>query len=208
MANVVTDFAKDVGNEMKNLAEKTKKETLGLFQEIKDECLQVDVVKEYSWNFISSIHTWFYMPFLPALHRPGWMLRYFVGPFDTEWLESFFADFWAGITVALTLIPQVCLFYSTHFRLFITMFIIRLCRTQNLPIFLPLTVCTRLFYHLLFIPSSEVPCSSEWVQWLWCPYSWVSWSFNTMSFLVVSTLSTWLESVPFVWVSFCPSCPF
>eukprot|EP01034_Spumella_vulgaris_P036761 gene36761-45352_t len=34
------------------------------------------------------------------------MLRYFVGPFNVEWAESFFSDFWAGITVALTLIPQ------------------------------------------------------------------------------------------------------
>lgn len=29
-----------------------------------------------------------------------------IGPYDTAWLDSLFADFWAGITVALTLIPQ------------------------------------------------------------------------------------------------------
>ena len=40
------------------------------------------------------------------LNRPGWLLRYIVGPHTPELFESFTSDVWAGITVALTLIPQ------------------------------------------------------------------------------------------------------
>lgn len=40
------------------------------------------------------------------LNRPGWAVRYMVGPFDANWLEYLITDVCAGITVALTLIPQ------------------------------------------------------------------------------------------------------
>eukprot|EP01034_Spumella_vulgaris_P027443 gene27443-34159_t len=46
------------------------------------------------------------MPYLPALHSPGWLLRYTVGPHNIDMLEMAFYDIWAGITVAMTLIPQ------------------------------------------------------------------------------------------------------
>ncbi len=48
-----------------------------------------------------------YNPYLPAFHKPGWLLDYALGPFNAELLGTFMLDFWAGITVALTLIPQV-----------------------------------------------------------------------------------------------------
>ena len=38
--------------------------------------------------------------------RPGWLVRYAVGPFEAEWFDTLIADVTAGITVALTLIPQ------------------------------------------------------------------------------------------------------
>lgn len=38
--------------------------------------------------------------------RPGWLVRYFVGPYDVVWVENLIADVCAGVTVALTLIPQ------------------------------------------------------------------------------------------------------
>jgi len=44
--------------------------------------------------------------YLPAFHNPGWFLRYVIGPHTPELLEQFFNDVTAGITVALTLIPQ------------------------------------------------------------------------------------------------------
>ena len=49
---------------------------------------------------------WIHVPYFPAFHRPGWLMRYVVGPFNDEWLEMLFADFGAGLTVGLTLIPQ------------------------------------------------------------------------------------------------------
>ena len=33
-------------------------------------------------------------------------MRYAIGPYDTVWVENLIADITAGITVALTLIPQ------------------------------------------------------------------------------------------------------
>ena len=39
-------------------------------------------------------------------YRPGWLVRYIVGPYDYVWLDSLVSDILAGITVALTLIPQ------------------------------------------------------------------------------------------------------
>lgn len=53
-----------------------------------------------------------YVPYLPAFHRPGWLLRYAVGPYDATWVENAISDVWAGITVAMLLIPQA-LSYAT-----------------------------------------------------------------------------------------------
>ena len=39
-------------------------------------------------------------------YRPGWFIRFLFGPYNSEWLDSLIADVLAGITVALTLIPQ------------------------------------------------------------------------------------------------------
>ena len=40
------------------------------------------------------------------MHNPGWLLRYAVGPYDTEWLQNFYGDVTSGLTVGLILIPQ------------------------------------------------------------------------------------------------------
>ena len=45
-------------------------------------------------------------PFVPAFHSPGWLLRYLLGPHDAPMLEKLAQDMIAGMTVALTLIPQ------------------------------------------------------------------------------------------------------
>eukprot|EP01041_Mallomonas_annulata_P006682 gene6682-13537_t len=47
-----------------------------------------------------------YRPYVPAFHRPGWFKNYIVGPHTPELLESLFSDLWAGVIVALTLLPQ------------------------------------------------------------------------------------------------------
>ena len=46
-------------------------------------------------------------PMLPALHSPGWLLRYALGPYDWKLWGMLISDIVAGITVALTLVPQV-----------------------------------------------------------------------------------------------------
>lgn len=84
-----------------------KQDTHHLANEIQVECFQLFEVYEVI-DFIRE--NWYkavYVPYLPAFHHPGWLLRYCVGPYTTELIESFFADIIAGITVALTLIPQV-----------------------------------------------------------------------------------------------------
>ena len=48
-----------------------------------------------------------YVPYFPFLHRPGWLLRYVVGPYDSDYLENLIYDISGGVTVALLLIPQV-----------------------------------------------------------------------------------------------------
>jgi hypothetical protein len=60
----------------------------------------------HSIGFFNFLKFW-KNPYLPAFHSPGWMLRYILGPHDSVMLESLIADVTAGITVGLTLIPQV-----------------------------------------------------------------------------------------------------
>jgi hypothetical protein len=55
---------------------------------------------------VGILSNFWHTPYFPAFHRPGWLLRYIVGPFDDNYWESFINDIAAGITVAMTLIPQ------------------------------------------------------------------------------------------------------
>ena len=48
---------------------------------------------------------WFSIIIVPCF-RPGWFMRCLFGPYDSQWLDYLIADILAGITVALTLIPQ------------------------------------------------------------------------------------------------------
>ena len=68
------------------------------------KCHKIDGEAEATGKMVLS---WFHIPYFPAFHRPGWLLRYLVGPFNKKLLNSLVADFCAGLTVALTLIPQV-----------------------------------------------------------------------------------------------------
>ena len=87
-----------------------------ILKEIRHECLpqsrsQTEMFSQIRASLKYFRENWIHIPYLPAFHRPGWMLRYLVGPYDANWLDSFIADVWAGVPVALTLIPQVS--YST-----------------------------------------------------------------------------------------------
>ncbi len=70
-------------------------------------CLQTFEVFEVFDFLKENWRRFVYNPYLPAFHKPGWLLDYALGPFNAELLGTFMLDFWAGITVALTLIPQV-----------------------------------------------------------------------------------------------------
>jgi len=50
--------------------------------------------------------SWIHLPYFPAFHRPGWLFRYLIGPYDKELAQMFISDLVAGLTVAMTLVPQ------------------------------------------------------------------------------------------------------
>jgi hypothetical protein len=81
----------------------------GFGKEIKDELFTCTPKpkEECDALCLSIVKSWVHVPYFPAFHRPGWLLRYVIGPFDREWGEWILADIVAGITIALTLIPQV-----------------------------------------------------------------------------------------------------
>ena len=73
------------------------------FSEIKSEC---SPPKDARINPIELV-SWWQNPYFPAFHSPGWLLKYVVGPHTPELGQSFFEDIAAGITVSMTLVPQV-----------------------------------------------------------------------------------------------------
>lgn len=88
-----------VKDEAKSWSKEIHEECFGCMQTM--EVFEVfDFLKDNWRRFV-------YNPYLPAFHKPGWLLDYALGPFNAELFGYFMLDFWAGITVALTLIPQV-----------------------------------------------------------------------------------------------------
>lgn len=81
---------------------KSFKETI---KELHVECFQAVegyAALEYlknNWRYL------IYIPYLPAFHTPGWLIRYIFGPYNLEWLEMFLGDFSVGITVAAAVVP-------------------------------------------------------------------------------------------------------
>jgi MFS superfamily sulfate permease-like transporter len=74
-------------------------------EEVVEECNPCNLMPTnpaQSFKLSNLIH----IPYLPAIHQPGWMMRYGLGPFDKEWTEMMIADCQAGLTVTMTLIPQ------------------------------------------------------------------------------------------------------
>jgi MFS superfamily sulfate permease-like transporter len=67
-------------------------------------CLPIEEIKTAGAAF--NVKEWIHIPYFPAFHRPAWMLRYILGPYDEEWSTSAVADIQAGLTVLMTLIPQ------------------------------------------------------------------------------------------------------
>jgi hypothetical protein len=89
----------EVKNDTHSFAREVHHECFGCMQTF--EVFEVfDFVRDNWRRFV-------YNPYLPAFHKPGWLLDYILGPYTLELLGFFLIDMWAGITVAMTLIPQV-----------------------------------------------------------------------------------------------------
>eukprot|EP01041_Mallomonas_annulata_P005306 gene5306-10616_t len=88
-------------------AVKACSETLIEFaEEIKTEC-SPNFLRSIDYHKIgNTLLGMVYVPYLPPFHRPGWLTAYVMGPYTGDLLESFISDIWAGIIVALTLLPQ------------------------------------------------------------------------------------------------------
>ena len=84
-------------------------------KEVQEEC---NCLSLYQNDFLStfSFKNFIHLPFLPPLQQPGWLLEYLLGPFDHQWIDNIYSDFQAGITVLLTLVPQVLIncYLSIH----------------------------------------------------------------------------------------------
>ena len=77
-------------------------------EEIKDECIpSLDTDAFGSFDVMALLKKYLTLPYMPALSRPGWLKKYIMGPHDAALLDSFLSDLWAGVIVAMTLIPQV-----------------------------------------------------------------------------------------------------
>lgn len=89
----------------KSTFEKIEDGVTELVTEVYEECNPLSYLNANA-NQSFNIKQYIHIPYLPALHRPGWMVRYILGPYDEWWAESLVADIQAGLTVLMTLIPQ------------------------------------------------------------------------------------------------------
>ena len=178
LVNFPTDFVsgtKAVAVETRGLATKLvrdlKNDFLEIIEDIKTEFFQS---KEgaFKANLITlkdQVLSFIHIPFLPAFHSPGWLLRYIVGPHDRDWIDSIVADIGAGLTVGLTLIPQVMhsLFRAYFLRIYshtCVPFHSR-CHMQRWLIRVPSMACIVLYFLLRLTLSSARPFSFLWVLW-------------------------------------------
>jgi hypothetical protein len=83
----------------------------GLYEEVKYELTPPDSIRHVTLDDVKAFAAnFYYVPYLPAFWNPGWLKNYAVGivtpSLMVDTFESIMADFWAGITVSLCLIPQ------------------------------------------------------------------------------------------------------
>ena len=174
----IGEKARRIGTELKDWAVESaiyyRDDNIAFAKEVYEECVPkvkaTDLIKQYLYfaaaNFL-------YVPFLPAFHRPGWLVRYIVGPFDAEWLEMLISDFWAGITIGITLVPQVFLILLSILRVSILRVMhlssrCRDCRMPNWQIFLPSSDYTPRSFHPVSTFFSDQGFNWQWGLWRWC----------------------------------------
>lgn len=115
-------FVESWSTGLEHMRTATIKELTELKGELYDECYPSSVFDnegEGKGGIVSTIigllcgiWKFLYVPHFPAFHRPGWLVKIALGPYDSDWLEAIGADLAAGLTVAMTLIPQA-LSYAT-----------------------------------------------------------------------------------------------
>jgi hypothetical protein len=89
-----------------------KDDAVACFQDVKTECRPDSSTKNAAWEYLALARSFIFIPYFPAFHSPGWLLRYIVGPYTPALLESFISDIGAGLTVGLLLLPQVNILYN------------------------------------------------------------------------------------------------
>ena len=78
---------------LKNAYEGTKQEWRDFFHEVKEELTPVDIkpFRHYVDLFKEFVMVWIHVPYFPAFHRPGWLMRYVLGPYNQDWVLSLLA---------------------------------------------------------------------------------------------------------------------
>lgn len=97
---------KSVRSGVEHLIHSTHVEVKSIVEELAYECVPTCKASKVTKGIWTTLKSWIYTPYVPAIHRPGWFLFYLLGPYDDAWREGLIADCWAGITVAMLLIPQ------------------------------------------------------------------------------------------------------
>ena len=115
-------FVESWSTGFEHMRTETIKEVNGLKGELYNECYPSSIFEsddDGKGGFVSKfvellcgIWKFLYVPHFPAFHRPGWLVKILLGPYDADWGDAIFSDVAAGLTVAMTLIPQA-LSYAT-----------------------------------------------------------------------------------------------
>lgn len=88
-------------------------EVSSLTAEIREECCVSNCRRTGTGrDFLLALRRRVHVPYFPPMHRPGWLLRLVLGPYNEQWRSRGINDIVAGVTVSLLLIPQG-LSYST-----------------------------------------------------------------------------------------------
>eukprot|EP01038_Epipyxis_sp_PR26KG_P007870 gene7870-10684_t len=83
-----------------------KEQTKEVYEELIEECFTPLTHSSALLQHLKHWRQYVHIPYFPSFHKPGWLLRILVGPYNFDLFEQCFMDFWAGVTVAMTLIPQ------------------------------------------------------------------------------------------------------
>lgn len=97
-------------NPLIGFARELRDDVYDSLKEVVQECSSTANKTQANPTILEQLLSNVYIPYVPALHSPGWLLRYLVGPFNQGWAERLLGDVVAGLTVAFLLIPQVSIY--------------------------------------------------------------------------------------------------